>query len=61
MEPTTQRTPAPQPALRRLMVLPTAGRRRPLDRDDALRQIRGAIRHVQPREDRFAHLKRIYD
>jgi hypothetical protein len=60
MDATTKPPPAGRPALRRLMLLPTGGRR-PLDRDEALRQIRGAIRHVQPREERFAHLKRAHD
>jgi hypothetical protein len=35
--------------------------RRPLNREDALRQVRSVRRHVQARTERFAHLKRVYD
>jgi hypothetical protein len=44
----------------RLKAVPAAGRR-PLDRDDALRQVRSVRHHVESREGRFAHLKRLYD
>ena len=50
--------PAPG-ALRRLTLMPAA--RRPLNRDDALRQVRRARLHVESRSERFAHLKRVYD
>jgi hypothetical protein len=46
-------------ALRRLSLLPAG--RRPLNRDEALRQVRSVRRHVESRADRFAHLKRVYD
>jgi hypothetical protein len=38
-----------------------AAKRRPLNRDDALRQVRSVRHHVQARPERFAHLKRVYD
>jgi hypothetical protein len=50
---------APGGALRRLSLLPAG--RRPLNRDEALRQVRSVRRHVESRADRFAHLKRVYD
>ena len=54
-------TNAIAPTKARLKLLPTAGRS-PIDRDDALRQVRTARRHVEAsRADRFAHLKRVYD
>ena len=46
---------------RPLSLAVAADRRRPLNRDDALRQVRTAKRHVQTRSERFAHLKRVYD
>jgi hypothetical protein len=46
-------------ALRRLALV--APSRRPLNRDDALRQVRSVRHHVQSRTERFAHLKRVYD
>jgi hypothetical protein len=51
-------TPAPAP---RTLSLVSGGRRRPVDRDLALRQVRNAVRQLQPRHERFAHLKRVYD
>ncbi len=53
--PTTSRTP---PA-RQLDVIP--GGRLDKDRDSLLRRAREARRHLQPRHERFAHLKRQYD
>jgi len=47
-------------AARRLSPVPGTARR-PLDRDAAVRRVRDARRHLQARQDRFAHLKRIYD
>jgi hypothetical protein len=32
-----------------------------VDRDAALRQVRSVRHHVQSRDERFAHLKRVYD
>ena len=50
-------------AARLRLVAPPA--RRPADRDDALRRVRAARRHVEGRDprpaDRFAYLKRVYD
>jgi hypothetical protein len=54
----TSTTPAPAARTLRLV---SGGRRRPVDRDAALRQVRTARRQLQPRHERFAHLKRIYD
>jgi hypothetical protein len=57
---TTNATLSAPGELRRLILVPASGRR-PLNRDDALRQVRTAKRHVQSRDERFAHLKRVYD
>ena len=54
-------TTAIAPSRPRVALLNPAARRRPLNREDALRQVRSVRRHVQSREDRFAHLKRSYD
>ena len=57
---TSTNATAPAPGvLRRLTPAPAAPR--PLNRDDALRQVRRARRHVESRSERFAHLKRVYD
>ena len=54
-------TTAIAPSKARLRLLPAAGRR-PLNRDDALRQVRSVRHHVETsRAERFAHLKRVYD
>jgi hypothetical protein len=45
----------------RTLSLVPGGRRRPVDRDAALRHVRTARRQLQPRHERFAHLKRVYD
>jgi hypothetical protein len=49
------------PAGARLLSLASAKQRRPLNRDEALRQVRSVRHHVQARSERFAHLKRVYD
>ena len=46
--------------LRQLSVVGADGQR-PLDREDALRRVRSVRRHVLARQERFAHLKRVYD
>jgi hypothetical protein len=46
--------------LRHLSVVGANGQR-PLNRDDALRRVRSVQRHVLARQERFAHLKRVYD
>jgi hypothetical protein len=59
MATTTNATSSAPGALRRLTLMPAV--RRPLNRDDALRQVRKARRHIESRSERFAHLKRVYD
>jgi hypothetical protein len=54
----TRTTPA---SAERPLRLISGNRVRPVDRDAALRQVRGARRQLQPRHERFAHLKRVYD
>jgi hypothetical protein len=56
---TTNATMSAAGALRRLALVQPG--RRPLNRDEALRQVRSVRRHVQSRAERFAHLKRVYD
>ena len=46
--------------LRHLSVVGANGQR-PLDREDALRRVRSVRHHVLARQERFAHLKRVYD
>jgi len=62
MNSTTSTAPgAPRPGgLRHLSVVGAHGQR-PLDREDALRRVRSVRRHVLARQERFAHLKRVYD
>lgn len=55
----TLAAPLARPRTSPLTLIP--GGRRPIDRDDALRQVRAARRRLQPREQRFEHLKRVYD
>jgi hypothetical protein len=59
---TTNATAPTRGALRRLtLVGATTTSSRPLDRDEALRRVRDAKRHVEARSERFAYLKRVYD
>ena len=62
MTPPTSTAPGPSRpgGLRHLSVVGANGQR-PLDREDALRRVRSVRRHVLARQERFAHLKRIYD
>jgi hypothetical protein len=62
MTSTTSTVPGPSRlgALRHLSVAGANGQR-PLDREDALRRVRSVRRHVVARQERFAHLKRVYD
>jgi hypothetical protein len=57
---TTARGPLRSGGLRRLSLV-GAGGQRPLNRDDALRRVRSVRRHVEARNERFEHLKRVYD